>query len=225
MKLILSDGMQIEIIDNAITVSPKWKENTAEKAAKILDKISDRNTETLIFQDKENVIIKNTKLINKFIKPQLNGECIAGFTWDYKTEAEMLEGKTEEINRAIQELSGNIALKYIDLYKDWEEYKEGEELVEGLKLSYHNILYKVRQTHNKQSTWTPENAPNQFVVINAEHEGTLEDPIPWTPNMRPEKDKYYVEGSLIAKCIEDPGQPLYNKLSELCPGRYFEKVN
>lgn len=225
MKLILSDGTQIEIIDSAATVSPKWKKDTAKEAAEILDKVLDKNTGTLTFQDEENMVIENTKLVKKFVEPQLNGSCVAGFTWDYKTEGEILEDKAEQVNNAIQELSDDIALKYIDLYKHWENYEEGEELVEGLKVSYHNALYKVKETHKKQSTWMPENSPNQFEAINSGHSGTLEDPIPWIANMQPEKDKYYIENDLIAKCIEDPGQPLYNKLSELVPGRYFEKVN
>ena len=63
-----------------------------------------------------------------------------------------------------------------------------------------------------------------YVQLDESHAGTQEDPIPWITNMQPEKDKYYIEGELIAKCIEDPGQALHNKLSELCPGRYFEAV-
>ena len=54
--------------------------------------------------------------------------------------------------------------------------------------------------------------------------GTKEDPVPWTPNMQPEEGKYYKEEELLAECVEDPGQPLYNKLAELCPGRYFTVV-
>lgn len=46
--------------------------------------------------------------------------------------------------------------------------------------------------------------------------------IPWKANMQPEAGKYYREGDLTAKCVEDPGQPLYNALADLCPGRYFE---
>ena len=62
-----------------------------------------------------------------------------------------------------------------------------------------------------------------YVCVDEPHSGSQEDPIPWVSNMQPESGKYYIEGDLLAKCIEDPGQPLYHKLSELCPGRYFEK--
>ena len=72
-------------------------------------------------------------------------------------------------------------------------------------------LYKCLQEHT--SLWTR---------IDLVHAGDLADPIPWKANMQPEAGKYYHEGNLTAKCVEDPGQPLYNALADLCSGGYFE---
>lgn len=223
MKLILSDGTQIEIINSAPVMSPEWKSTTAKEAGEILDKVTEANTGTLAFDGDERKTIESTKLVKKFMS-EVDGGWIGGFTWDYKSEADILAEKADDVADAIQELPDDSAVKYTDLYKDWESYTEGEELAKDLKLKYKDILYKVTSTHNKQSAWTPDTAATLFTAINAGHAGTMEDPIPWVSNMRPEKNKYYVEGELIAKCIEDPGIALHNKLSELTPGRYFEKA-
>ena len=96
----------------------------------------------------------------------------------------------------------------------------------GYKFCDGGDLYKTAQENvTFQEQYRPvEGTESLYTRIDETHAGTLEDPIPWVLNMQPEKDKYYVEGELIAKCIEDPGQALHNKLSELCPGRYFEAV-
>lgn len=223
MKLILLDGTQIEIINSAPVMSPEWKYTTAKEAGEILDKVTEANTGTITFDGDERKTIENTKLVKKFMS-EVDGGWIGGFTWDYKSEADILTEKADDVADAIQELPDDSAVKYTALYKDWESYAEGEELKKDLKLKHKDILYKVTKTHNKQSTWTPDTAATLFTAINAGHAGTMEDPIPWVPNMRPEMGKYYSEGDLIAKCIEDPGIALHNKLSELVPGRYFEKV-
>ena len=95
--------------------------------------------------------------------------------------------------------------------------------VKGYKFSHENLLYKtIKENQKFEAQWIPgQGTESLFVRIDETHAGTKENPIPWTPNMQPEEGKYYKEGELIARCIEDPGQALYNKLSELCPGRYF----
>lgn len=115
------------------------------------------------------------------------------------------------------------ALTVKNLHKQWSA---GENVEPGEYRLYNDVLYRVNegQGHTTQADWTPDKTPAMWTVIDEEHAGTYEDPIPWVTNMRPEVGKYYVEGDLIAKCIEDPGQALYNKLSELVPGRYFENA-
>lgn len=94
----------------------------------------------------------------------------------------------------------------------------------GTRFTYEGMLYKTIQDNLLiQEQYVPgEGTESLYVCLDGTHAGTLADPIPWKTNMQPEAGKYYVEGELVAKCIEDPGQPLYNALAELCPGRYFE---
>ena len=119
------------------------------------------------------------------------------------------------------ELTNQEALQVKNLHKEW---KPGEAVIEGDRLQYGDLLYKCRQAHTTQADWTPDKTPALWEVIDEEHAGTQDDPIPWSTGMHPEEGKYYIEGDLLAKCIEDPQTTLYGILASLCPGRYFEAV-
>lgn len=119
------------------------------------------------------------------------------------------------------ELTDQEALQVKNLHKEW---KPGEAVIEGDRLQYGDLLYKCRQAHTTQADWTPDKTPALWEVIDEEHAGTQDDPIPWSTGMHPEEGKYYIEGDLLAKCIEDPQTTLYGNLASLCPGRYFETV-
>ena len=126
---------------------------------------------------------------------------------------------------AAQTFSDSDSLSVKGIYPEWKDII-GKTPKKDYKFLHEGVLYKTIQDNLIiQEQYIPGNGTESlYTMLNESHAGTMEDPIPWHTNMRPEKDKYYVEGELIAKCIEDPGQALHNKLSELCPGRYFEKV-
>ena len=115
------------------------------------------------------------------------------------------------------------ALEVKVLYKQW--YKQiGKQLEVGEYVQHEDKLYRVLQTHVAQETWVPGNGTESlFVVIDKEHKGTLDDPIPYTTNMELFVDKYYSEDGILYICTRDSGNPLYNKLSELV-GLYVSVV-
>lgn len=127
-----------------------------------------------------------------------------------------------------QVLPDQEALKAKVIYRTFDELVEKSYTAKekGYKFCDGGDLYKTAQDNvTFQAQYRPgPGTESLYTRIDEEHAGTLEDPIPWKVNMQPELNKYYKEGELIAKCIEDPGQALHNKLSELCPGRYFEAV-
>lgn len=85
-------------------------------------------------------------------------------------------------------------------------------------------LYKVIKTHSKQSDWAPGQATaSLFTVIEVEHSGTKEDPIPASVNMEYFKGKYYVEDGKLYLCTRDSGTALQHMPSQLI-GHYFEVV-
>ena len=72
--------------------------------------------------------------------------------------------------------------------------------------------------------WAPGNGTESlFVVIDKEHAGTLEDPIPYEGNMELFNGKYYIQNEVIYLCTRDSGAPLYHDLSSLV-GLYVEEV-
>lgn len=127
-----------------------------------------------------------------------------------------------------QTLTDEQALNAKVLYDSFDDLVKAEFTAKekGYKFRDGDDLYKTAQDNVEfQAQYRPgEGTESLYTRIDENHAGTLEDPIPWQRNMQPEMGKYYVEGELIAKCIEDPGQALQNSLSELCPGRYFEIV-
>lgn len=66
---------------------------------------------------------------------------------------------------------------------------------EGDRRSYGGKVYKVRpgQGHTSQADWTPDKTPNLWAVIDAEHAGTQDDPIPASRGMEYEYGKYYLD--------------------------------
>lgn len=64
---------------------------------------------------------------------------------------------------------------------------------EGDRRSYGGKVYKVRpgQGHTSQADWTPDKTPNLWAVIDAEHAGTQDDPIPASRGMEYEYGLYY----------------------------------
>ncbi|MBM6686917.1 hypothetical protein H9X90_04875 [Faecalicatena contorta] len=134
------------------------------------------------------------------------------------------------INIQCEMLTDEQALLVSDFFEAWDDIPDGTELKEGKRLRYkvNGLLYKVKtgQTHKKQSDWNPKDAASLFEVIEPNHAGTKEDPIPAHVNMEYFKDKYYVENEVIYLCnsvLAQNGVVLQYVPSQLV-GIYFEIV-
>lgn len=95
------------------------------------------------------------------------------------------------IEQAAVSLSDGEAASVPELITAWAypvKYNEGE------RRSYSGKVYKCRQAHTSQADWTPDKTPNLWVVIDAEHAGTQDDPIPAARGMEYEYGKYYLDG-------------------------------
>ena len=85
-------------------------------------------------------------------------------------------------------------------------------------------LWKCRQAHTSQENQRPSiKSASLWEVIDVEHAGTLEDPIPYDQTMTVYNGKYYLEEGIKYKCVRDSGQPLYATCASLV-GNYFEVV-
>ena len=132
------------------------------------------------------------------------------------------------INILCDNFTDDQALLVSDFYDDWNDIPEGTELKSGKRLRYEGLLYKVKdgQTHKKQSTWNPKDSATLFEVIEPDHTGTKEDPIPAHANMQYFKDKYYIEDGVTYLCnteLAANGVVLQYTPSQLV-GIYFEIV-
>ena len=109
------------------------------------------------------------------------------------------------------------AVKAMELYPHWAA---GLAVAVGDRLQYGGKLYKVIQAHTTQADWTPEVTASLFEVIDIEHAGTAEDPIPWAVNMQCYKGKYYTFDNVLYLCIRDSGIALAYTPDQLL-GNYF----
>ena len=117
------------------------------------------------------------------------------------------------------------AVTYKKLVEHWKtdtKYEVGNRVavVEDGKI----IIYKCKSEHTSQENWKPSiNTASLWIRIDEIHQGTLDDPIPYSGNMVLEKDKYYVQDDIVYKCTRDSINPLYNNLKDLI-NLYVEKV-
>ena len=112
------------------------------------------------------------------------------------------------------------ALRMMECYPNW---MVGQSYTVGYKVQYKGKLYKVNTAHTSQADWVPDAAVTLFERIDATHDGTKYDPIPYDGNMTLESGKYYTKDGVLYLCNRDTGNPVYNALAELV-GLYVEEV-
>lgn len=127
------------------------------------------------------------------------------------------------VKQARQITDDQEALEVQVLYKQWDK-QIGKQLNVGEYVQHNQRLYRVLQQHVAQSTWEPgQGTESLFVVIDKQHAGTSEDPIPYVTNMELFNGKYYTQYEVLYLCTRDSGTPLYHDLSTLV-GLYVEEV-
>ena len=142
------------------------------------------------------------------------------------------------VNEAILMVAMNFtdaqALVVKEIYPKWSDLPDGiqltkqDEAVRGIEITKvlgdDEKLYRVIQTHRKQSEWAPGQATaSLFTVIDDEHAGTMEDPIPWAVNMIAYEGKYYCYNAVLYLCTRDSGIALQYAPDQLID-QYFSIV-
>ena len=82
----------------------------------------------------------------------------------------------------------------------------GKEVEIGFRLRVvegeSDTLFEVIQKHKLQADWKPGiETASLYKIVEDEHAGTLDDPIPYVQGMAFEKDKYYKQYGVIYLCI------------------------
>ena len=102
------------------------------------------------------------------------------------------------------------ALEVQALYPEWESFEDGHTFTVGNRLNYQEVLYKVLQEYQKQSTWNPEDVPSLFAkVLNPDAEVITEWEQPDSTNGYMTGDKVSHNGivyeSLVDNNVWEPG--------------------
>lgn len=104
------------------------------------------------------------------------------------------------IEAAATSLPDSDAAKAVELFPRWADHI-GETVKPGDRRSdmdESGVLHVYRvnkgQGHTTQENWPPHSTPAMWTIIDAEHAGTQEDPIPASRGMEYEYGKYYLDG-------------------------------
>lgn len=116
------------------------------------------------------------------------------------------------------------ALDYQRIVYEWERYI-GQVVPVGKIVAYDGKLWRARQQHTVFEQYPPSlETASLYEVIEKEHTGEIDDPIPYNPPMEIFAGKYYTENGVVYLCTRDSGTALTYHLSDLV-GLYVEQVN
>lgn len=139
-------------------------------------------------------------------------------------DLEQITSNIEQINEAKEaikysinalDLSNNDAIKFKDYLPDWADYIN-KSMPKDFKFQYNNQPYKTLQYINiVLENQTPDIVYALYAIINEEHDGTLEDPIPYVQQMAIEKGKYYIQYDVVYIAIQNMPTGMPYDLSQI----------
>lgn len=149
---------------------------------------------------------------------------------DYaKVRAMQILTAETKANINTMKMSNTEALSVKEFYPEWSA--DSVQVKKGEKYQYNGKLYEVVQDHTTQSNWSPGNQSSLWVEVVEDHEGTLEDPIPYNEELNPmwqgmilEEGKYYTQSGVVYKCIRNTGNKVTHNLADLVSGGFVQKV-
>lgn len=113
------------------------------------------------------------------------------------------------------DITNKEALDYMTIVYPWSNYI-GKTLPAGKIVSWADRLWRVRQEHTAIGVYEPSLAlASLYEVIEKEHSGEFDDPIPYMPPMEIFADKYYIQEGVIYVCIRDSQIALTHNLADL----------
>lgn len=138
--------------------------------------------------------------------------------------------QAQAIRNSMDKVTANLtdadAVAVAELFLPWES---GINYAVGDRRRFSNALYKCAQAHTSQTGWEPPNVPALWVVIDAEHAGTIDDPIPAARGMEYTYGLYYLDPedgkTYLCKRGSETGTIVLQYLPHELVGHYFEEVS
>lgn len=143
------------------------------------------------------------------------------------TQTERARQLRPYIVKASASLTDADAVKAKELYDRWAA---GMAVEVNDRLVYGDRLYRVTQAHTTQEGWEPDKTPAMFTVIDEQHAGTQDDPIPAAKGMEYTYGLYYTdpEDGKLYRCERTGEQPGGKVTLQFLPheliGLYFTEV-
>lgn len=138
------------------------------------------------------------------------------------TERDLLEELMKEDFNARTTTSNEDALHYMLIVYPFEHYI-GKSLKVGQLVAHLDRIYRVRQDILVvlEEQFPSVDTAALYEVIEKEHEGTMDDPIPYIPPMEIFAGKYYSQNDALYLCNRDSGTAISHDLALLI-GLYVE---
>ena len=189
---------------NILTVALDEIADYSEQCAKVTDGLLSRIDAAQTAEEVEAIVVQGYP------------EMIHTTTAALQTKADKAIAKSPEAQavtfaRAMMNsvsLTASQALEMQVLFPIWGEKDAefGKEVEIGFRLRVvegeSDTLFEVIQKHKLQADWKPGiETVSLYKIVEAEHAGTLDDPIPYVQGMAFEKDKYYEQYGVIYLCI------------------------
>lgn len=211
-----TDGATFTVVDDSVTPSEEFEYTDHTMAGAITDH---RDGTVTVKMGKANTAEQDA--LDKAAAAEAEIVAIAGAP---VTDVEMVRSVVEA---GAATLSDGEAAKMPSLSQKWVV---GETVEPGDRRYYEPTgrLYKCRQAHTTQADWPPDLTPALWAVIDVEHAGTQDDPIPAARGMDYTYGKYYSDpedGNIyLCKRTGEPDGGTINLqyLPHELIGQYFE---
>lgn len=194
-----------------------------------------------VIKSRNNIVLRVTKEVNgKEVKLQVinpREEAILADGWEVytpptiepsttprkKSRFEIIEELVTKQYNTRTDISNEEALDYMAIIYPWDYYLD-KVLTEGMMVTYEDKPWRVRQTHTPLEIYPPSlDTASLYEKIDKEHDGTLEDPIPYAPPMEIFEGKYYEQSGVVYRCTRNSEVALAHDLGALV-GLYVEEV-
>ena len=194
-----------------------------------------------VIKSRNNIVLRVTKTIKdkdgndkeitlQVINPSEEAILADGWVEYIKPQVEPKKSRMQIVQELVvkqynerTDISNEEALDYMAIIYPWDYYLD-KVLTEGMMVTYEDKPWRVRQTHTPLEVYPPSLATaSLYEMIDKEHSGEADDPIPYAPPMEIFEGKHYIENGIVYRCTRNSEVAMSHSLETLV-GLYVEVV-